>query len=182
MTHKTRTALLVFFLLATIASFGYVTYDFPGWSELVGGSPYVLIVQCSKAPESPRAVDGVSYDNPIKGGRLGGITMSDVKIVSVLKGTNVEAGTSVTLYSELRPYPGDMYAIFPVSLQGNNCQCFELYRVISLGSHFSMNIIEGKSLEEQVATLRQYRLDFVNKELNQGMEEKRRLEEGMKTK
>jgi hypothetical protein len=109
-------------------------------------------------------------------GRMGGVTMSDVETVSVLKGTNIEAGKSLTLFSECRPSQGDAYLLFATDLQGTNCFSLDRYRVVPLGAFFNTKLITGKNLDEQINILLQYRLDHLKRELEKGQEEKQRLE------
>jgi hypothetical protein len=110
----------------------------------------------------------------MRAGRMGGITMSDVETVSILKGTNVP--TAMTLYSEYRPAQGDAYLLFVTEFQGTNCFSLETYRVVPLGSFFDTNLVNGKNLDEQIKVMLQYRLDHLGRELEKGQEEKRWLE------
>src|ERR1700742_4360013 len=93
-------ASLTILLIATITSLAYVTVDFPGWDDLIQYTPYIVIVQSKASPEPTRIVNGIVTDNPLRSGRRGGITMSDIDVISVLKGTNVHGGGTLTLWSE----------------------------------------------------------------------------------
>jgi hypothetical protein len=165
---------------AVLAATAFASIKFPGWERLGQISPYIVIARCKASPQPTRVIDGVVYDNPMRGGRMGGVVLCDIEITSVLKGENVKPGSPVTLWSKYWPSQGDSYLLFANVLENTNCQALDLYRVVPLGHDFPTNSLEGKTLDEQVKFMLQWRLFYLNRELEQGQEEKKRLEEGLK--
>jgi hypothetical protein len=166
-------------LVAALSVMAFLTYDFPGWCALVERSPCIIIARCKSSPERVRFINGVKVDNPMVSGPMGGIVLSDIKIVSVLKGDNVKLA-STTLWSKYWPYQGESYLLFATDYDGTNCKAFDLYRIVPLGHFFPTNILTGKSLDDQIKALLQYRLNNLNLELEHEQTEKERLEKGLK--
>jgi hypothetical protein len=159
-------------LLACIGSvMAYVTFPFSGWPWLEQKSHDILIARCRVTPD-PYAVgkDGAEHN-------MRGLINSEIQIVSVLKGTT-NTGTA-RLTSEYWPRQGDYYLVF-ATFNFGFYQAVEKYRIVPLGPRFMTNILSGKSLELQVRTLLQYRLNMLSREMQQAQEEKKRLEEGLK--
>lgn len=171
---------IMILLAAAISSLGYVTIEFPGWAELTRMSPYVVIVRCKVSPEPTRLINGITTDNPFRGGRMGGITLSDIEMVSNLKGVGADQ-RALTLWSEYRPCQGDQYLLFATELRGTNLFALDYYRVVPLGHSFDTNLLAGKDLNDQVKLMLQYRLNNLNQELKKDQEEKKRLEDAAKT-
>lgn len=187
-----RTGAIVIMMFA-IVSFGFVTVDFSNWESTIQNSPFILVVRCTKSPEPKRLVDGVMNDNPLQVHPMGGVTLSDVEIISTLKVepgrlpvesqslmTNLIAGLvpgkALTLWSKCRPYQGDNYLLFATEFQDTNCFALADYQVVPLGHSFSTNVFIGLNLEQKVKVMLQYRLDNLSRELAHGLEEKDRLE------
>jgi hypothetical protein len=178
--HMKNKMRLMLFAVVSL-SFAFVTYDFPGWDELIRLSPEIVIVSCKHSPESSRLIDGKENPNPMLVGRMGGVTLTDVEVVSRLKGTTAEIGSTLTLFSQYRPDQGDFYLLFVTEFQGTNCFALDNYRVVPLGYSFKTNLLQGKDLEQQVQFMIQYRLDHLNQELEKGRQEKERLSQAVKT-
>jgi len=158
-------------------------------------SPYIIIVRCTSSPESHRLINGIMSDNPLVIGQMGGVTLSDVKMVTMLKAETgssaalssfpngmaetLKAGSSLTLWSRYRPCQGDEYLLFATRFEDTNCDALDLYRVVPLGHSFDTNWLGGKSLGDQIKFMLQYRLNNLNQELQKGEEEKKRLEQGL---
>ena len=171
---KTKTVLIGALILVAVCSVkAFETYLFPGWDNMVKISPNILIAICKSSPGRMRVTNLIVIDNPDRGG----IVVSDIQVVSVLKGGNVPEGTEATLQSQYWRYQGEEYLIFATSYDSSTCQALDAYRVVPLGHFFPTNILAGKSLEEQIKTLLQYRLNNVNRELEHGQAEKARLEQ-----
>jgi hypothetical protein len=171
---------ILILISAVNLTFGFVTAKFQGWGEVIRYSPYVIIVRCKSSPEPTRVINGIVNDNPLRSGRMGGVTMADVEIVSILKGTNVELGSSITLWSQYRPCQREAYLLFATEFQGTNCFALANYQVVPLGHSFDTNLLSNKDLDQQVKLMLQYRLNNLNQELKNGQEEKERLEQGIK--
>lgn len=171
---------------------GYVTAEFPGWDDLTRLTPFVIIVRCTHAPVSPRLINGIMCDNPLL--VHANVTLTDVEMVATLKTDMsgpfaagsvpdrmavLKAGNSLTLWSEYRPCQSDEYLLFVNQFEGTNCFARDLYRVVPLGHSFNTNWLSGKSLDEQVKFMIQYRLNNLKQELQDAAEEKGRLEQGV---
>lgn len=185
----------VLILLAAVTSgLAFMTQDFPGWETLTQYTPFVIIAQCTKAPDSHRVINGILDDNPLRIGQLGGVTLSDVKMVATLKAepgrpslssfpegmaATLKAGTLLTLWSDYRPCQGDQYLLFATYFTDTNCYALDLYRVVPLGHSFDTNLLSGKSLDEQIKFMLHYRLENLKHELQDAEAEKARLEQAV---
>jgi hypothetical protein len=56
----------------------------------------------------------------------------------------------------------------------------ETYRVVPLGRYFLTNGLTGKTLDEQIQFVLRHRLEELKRELKDGAEEEKRLEETLK--
>lgn len=178
------------FILSTIviSSLGWMDVLFSSWEATVRESPYIILVRCTSSPPPTRLINGVMSDNPLRVSISGGITLSDVKMIAALKAEPgrlaagevapaLRAGDSLTLWSRYRPCQGDDYLLFASSIENTNCYAPSEYRVVPLGHSFDTNWLSGKSLDQQIKFMLQYRLSNLNQELQKGEEEKKRLEE-----
>ena len=192
MKKTTKLTCALSLLAIAISSRGFVDVLFSSWESTIQYSPYIIIVKCTEAPESPRLVNGIMSHNPLLVGTSGGTTLSDVELVATLKAEpgrlavgevapTLKSGNSLTLWSEYRPCQGDDYLLFATRFRDTNCYAVSDYRVVSLGHSFDTNWLSGKNLNEQVKFMLQYRLDKLKQELQKGEEEKERLERGMST-
>jgi hypothetical protein len=154
-------------LLITTNIIARVIIPFDSWNQLQDASPYIIIAKCGKPILLPANVMMV------------GATKSDseILIISVLKGTTNAGLTHLQTDHELKP--GENYLIFGY-YNGGIYRANEEYRVIPLGVNFSISLIVGKTLDEQVQILLQRRLDNLNQQMKDEEEEKQRLEEGVK--
>jgi len=76
-----------------------------------------------------RFTNGYVITNP----QGGGISDSEIELISVLKGKSFPAGTKSTLLSQRWPFQGEAYLIFAASYDGTTCTAYEDYRVVPLG-------------------------------------------------
>ena len=158
-------------LACTCAVMAYVMLPFPGWSALEHKSHDIIIARCNVTPD-PTAVgkDGVERN-------LRGLIESEIQIISLLKG--ITNSGAAQLKSEYWPRQGEYYLVFADYNYGFY-EAHEPYRIICLGTYSPTNMLAGKSLNEQIRALLQYRLDMLNREIEQAQEEKSRIEEGLK--
>jgi hypothetical protein len=172
---------LTVFLVATSA-LAVVTMPFPGWEQLTKKSPDIIIARCEKTPELFEV-----QDNGVVRETVGGLIESDIKVISVLKGETHQGAMpleqprlgSARLSSWYRPRQSEYYLIFSICYSGEY-QAFEKYKMIPLGLDFSTNVLSGKTLDEQIQTLLQKRLDDLNRQMKVEQEEKARLESAFK--
>ena len=153
------------------SAMAYTSLDFPGWPSLEQKSDTIVIARCKATPD-PNAPDkdGLVMDNR-------GLIYSEMQIVSILKGTT--NSNAELLKSEYWPRQGEYYLIF-AKFTDNAYQAYESYRVIPLGiSGYVVNGLKGKTLDEQVQTLLQLRLDALNRQMSQEQEEMQRLKDGV---
>lgn len=160
---KIKTTVLIMSLVLASTVFAIKMLPFPGWSEVERLSTDIIIARCLKTTDSPS-------------GGFQGLIGSEINVVMVLKG-QTNQGT-VRLRSRYWPRPNVQYAIFSEFHDGVY-DAIEPYRVIPLGTYFSTNSLTGKKLEDQISTLLQWRLDQLKREIEQNVEEKQRLEEGI---
>jgi hypothetical protein len=176
----TFSKLILFALTAT--ALGVPIQPFSSWQALVERSPGIIMARCTKTPPL------VQFDtNGIEIDRRDGIVDSDIEVIRILKGeTNsgierIEPASlgAARLSAQYWPYQGEYYAVFGILYDGSY-QATESYRIIPLGHNFPAKSLAGKTLDEQVKFILKWRLDRLNRELEQGEEEKKRLEEGLK--
>lgn len=157
---KAKALVLVVLFLAMRAPAPIVA-SFKGWDWLKATSSDVIVARCVRTPsESYR--DGVQ---------------AEMAIVCVLKGTN--GATPGVVRSFYWPRQGEHYLIF-ADYHDGSYQALEEYRFVPLGVQFLTNSVVGKPFDDQIQLLFKNRLDQLNRELEQGQEEKKRLEEGLK--
>jgi len=157
-----KTTIFVTVLATSVVALAAAYLPFRGWSWTEEKSSDIVIVRCMKTP---------SRDN-----YRGGIR-SDIGIEFVLKGrTNLGPAHLSSFYW---PRQGEYYLIFSV-FDEEVYHATEEFRIIPLGVDFSTNSIVGKPLDEQIRILFERRLWQLNRELEQGQEEKKRLEGGLK--
>ena len=158
--------------LAACTAIAIVVQPFSSWESLIKRSPDIIIARCSKTPA--RSV--VQNDGTVLEFR-DGLIPSDIEVISAIKGaTNL--GPAL-LNSRFLPRQGEQYLIFSIFHDGFY-QAVETYRVIPLGLSFPTNMLAGKSFDQQIRALLQYRLNMLNREIQQAQEEKARVEEGLK--
>jgi hypothetical protein len=152
--------IIFFVLILTISVSGIPVLQFPGWEEVERKSTDIIIVRCEKTIDDPA--------NAIRG-----LINSHIRVIYVLKGqTNI---TSAQLDSMYWPRCGEQYALFSI-LQNKTYNAIETYRVIPLGTYFPTNSLAGKTLNQQIQSIFQWRLNKLNQELVQRNDEKERLE------
>lgn len=148
-----------------------VLVPFHGWDALIAKSPEIIIVKCLKAPE-----ETLFRGNGIAEVTEDGVWPSEIEVVAVLKGTTNRG--PVRLYSQLPLRRGEDYLIFAYFYDTYSAS--EEYRIVPLGSDFSTNVLAGKQLDAQVQTLLQFRLDHLNREMENLQAEKACLELGVR--
>jgi hypothetical protein len=169
-----RKAVMLKVTLAVAAStaIAVVVQPFSSWESLIRRSPDIIIARCSKTP----ARSFVEKDGTVVEYR-DGLIPSDIQVIAALKGaTNL--GPAL-LDSRFLPRQGEQYLIFSIFHDGSYT-AVETYRVIPLGLSFPTNMLAGKSFNEQIRALLRYRLNLLNREMQQAQEEKNRLEEGLR--
>jgi hypothetical protein len=156
-------AKIILFIAAsvTLTAIGTTILPFQGWEWLKGNSPDIIIARCTRIPRPGTMMNGVS---------------ADIEVLSVLKGTNGPG--PATLDSVYWPRQGEDYLIFG-NYHAGHCQAIEDYRFVPLGANFSLDRIAGKPLGEQLQIMFKFRLWYLGRELEQGQQEKKRLEEGV---
>jgi hypothetical protein len=167
-------AIAVKFLImatATVA-FAVVIRPFTDWRTLTDGSSDILILRCTRTPDPV----GTSHNGIMREIR-DGIVDSEVRPVFMLKGTG--ASQVSVLSSQYWPRQGEDYLVFGMVHNGS-CQAIEPYRVVPLGISFSTNVVAGKTLNERIRAVLEYRLEAVNRQLREAQEEKERLTQGLK--
>jgi len=169
---KTKAITLITLSGAVTFALAVGYFPFRDWNWIKDKSADIAIVRCVKTPKQ-----FVVETNGTISSYKDGMIMSDIEVELVLKGmTNP---SSVRLFSLYWPRQGEHYLIFS-HFDGGVYSATEEYRIIPLGVDFSTNSVTGKSLDEQIQFLLQYRLNNLNRELERGQEEKKRLEEGLK--
>lgn len=149
----------------------YITSDFAGWPALEGKSHDIIIARCSATPDlSPVGTNGVAIDRR-------GLIYSEIQIVAVLKGTN-NFGTG-QLVSSYWPRQGEYYLIFSDYRFGSYL-AYEAYRIVPIGMSFSTDELKSGILDYEITTLLRRRLDKLNRQMSIELDEKHRLEEGLK--
>jgi hypothetical protein len=110
-----------------------------------------------------------------------GLTWSDIEVMTILKG-NSKPGTA-RMVSQYAPRQGERFLMFSTYQSNEHYRAYnaaETYRVVPLGRYFITNGLMGKSLDEQIQFVLRHRLEELSRELKDGAEEKKRLEEGIK--
>jgi hypothetical protein len=168
-----KAALSTFALLAAVATAVAVfTSRFSNWDSLKRTSPDIIIARCTKTPNAFE-VEG----NVTRIGNPHGLWQAEIEVVCALAGrTNLGPAHLTSFY---RPRQGEEYLVFAKYEEGFY-YAIERYRIVPLGMSFPTNMLAGKSFDDQVRALLQYRVDMLNAEMQQAQEEKKRLEEGLK--
>lgn len=150
------------------------TQPFRDWSELTRTSKDIVIVHCVKTPET----EIVEAGGVVREEGFGGIK-SDVEISFALKG-QMDSGKS-EIVSQYPLRQSEYYLAFANQYESHGFyQAYEPYRIISLGQNFDTNVLSGKTLDEQIQTLLQKRLNDLNRQMKAEQEEKARLESAFK--
>jgi hypothetical protein len=171
--HGRKATLLALVLLTTAATaVAILSYPFSNWSSVKTRSPDTVIARCTKTP-SALEVQG----NKVVIGNPHGLWDSDIDILYVLKGrTNLGPARLTSFY---KPRQGEDYLVFSI-YDGRHYNAVEAYRIVPLGSSAPTNLLSGRSFDEQIRVLLQYRLEMLSREMEQAQEEKNRLEEGLR--
>lgn len=168
MNRKALILLNLVVLAVVSTTVAYIVQPFPGWNVLTDTSSGIIIARCSKTPDP--------YNVTYKGMLVDpdDLIESEIEIVLVLKG-NTRPGTG-HLRSEYWPRQGEYYAVFALN-EPDYYQATESYCIVPLGIHFPTNMLAGKTVNEQIRALLQYRLDELNQDVVKAQDEKKRLEQ-----
>jgi hypothetical protein len=166
--HTMKKSATIALLLATISSaFAVILGPFTSWDDLTRKSPDIIIARCTATPEPAFIADGLIW--------------SDIEVTSVLKG-DTKPGKA-RMVSQYWPHQGERFLMFSIYQSNGHYQAYnapETYRIVPLDRYFTTNGLSGKTLNEQIQFMLQHRLEALNRELQDGADEKKRLEEGVK--
>jgi hypothetical protein len=141
--------------------------EFTSWDDLTKKTPDIVIARCVTTANPTWIVNWMVH--------------TDIEVISVLKG-DTKPGTA-RMYSGYRPYQGERFLMFAWYQSNQVNQAYaapETYRIVRIGRDFQMFDLTGKKLEEQIQMVLSNRLVDLNRELEIGAEEKKRLEHGLK--
>jgi hypothetical protein len=165
-----RFALIATLLVAAGTAWALLVGRFTSWTDLIEQSPDIIIARCVATHDGLKPEPTKSYVN---------VFFSDIEVISVLKGTN-RLGTS-HLTSEARPFRGELFLLF-ANYESNQDDtgyaAIEDYRVIPIvagPNSWLTNRLAGKSLNEQVQMIINWRLSDLNHEMERDNEEMARL-------
>lgn len=166
---KKLAATVILGLAATIA-LAMRLIPFTSWGDLIDNSPEICIARCTATLDFISASNKptVFMDN---------IVGSDIEVVSVLKGVS-EPGSS-HLLSQYWPYRGEyflMFANYQKDQFNAGYTAIQSYRIVPLDHNFKTNLLEGKTLNEQVQFILSRRLGVLKDELNRDNEEEKNIE------
>ena len=173
--HSRRKAVLLNLLLLAAAGTAVAVWTLPfsNWNSLKARSPDTVIARCTKTPTT---VEFRGKIVPLDGPH--GLRNSDIDIMWVLRGrTNLGPARLSSFY---RPRQDEKYLIFSTYTGDGAYDATETYRIVALGTDFPTNILAGRSFDEQIRAVLQYRVDMLKREMEEAQEEKNRLEEGLK--
>ena len=167
MNMKIKTPATMVVLLATASStFAVFLFPFTSWRDLTKKSEDIIIASCAVTPP-------IGFDD--------GMTWTDIEVLSVLKG-DTKPGTA-RMVSQYWPRQAERFLIFSTYQSNHLYRAYnatETYRVVPLGRYFLTNELTGKTLDDQIQLVLRHRLDELTRELKEGAEEKKRLEEELK--
>lgn len=162
----------MFFITATSAS-ALLLAPFTSWDDLVERSPDIIIARCIATEDLLEPPPTSIYPN---------VFNSDIQVISVLKGNSMPGMSH--LVSTYFPYRGEYFAAFATysTVRTNSVYvATEEYRIVPLIHFHGAGEFAGKTLNQQIQLILKERLIYLNDELAKGNEEKKRLEEGLKT-
>jgi hypothetical protein len=162
-----KTSITVAWLLTVAGSaFAGFISPFTSWNDISKKSPDIIIARCTATtPEGPIG---------------NGMVWSDIEVLSVLKG-DTKPGMA-RMVSQYVPRQGDRFLMFSIYQSNEYYQAYnatETYRVIPLGRYLHTNELTGKTLDDQIQFVFRHRLEELSRELKDGAEEKKRLEEAL---
>ena len=154
-------------LLAAGSAFAVIMLPFTSWGDLSKKSPDIILARCITTADPKIIADGMIW--------------SDIDVIMVLKG-DTKPGTA-RMVSQYLPRQGDRFLMFSTYQSNELYRAYnaaETYRIVPVGRYFLTNALTGKSLDEQIQVVLRNRLDELSRELKEGADEKRRLEEAFK--
>ncbi|HUA65440.1 MAG TPA: hypothetical protein VME24_06310 [Alphaproteobacteria bacterium] len=168
---KKKTFIILSFFATGFLTFGVIVSEFRGWNDLVQTSPDIIVARCASTYSAkPSSKNVVIVDDVI---------WSDIDVLSILKG-NTKPGPA-RLASQFWPYPEQQFAVFGGYSDGRY-SAVESYRVVPIRRDFPLNVLNGKTLTEQVQIILSNRLSDLNEEIGQEEVEKFRIQEYLKEK
>lgn len=164
-------AIILITSLMTLTALATLEMLFPGYDWLKEHSPDIIIARCpDMPPPSDRSITGT-------------VRLSNIKIITALKGTN--KSESAILRSDCWLREGEFYLIFG-RCENGICEATEDFRVVPLEreswsdwvstASTITNSIAGKTLDEQLQILFRQRIANLNREIQKDEKEKKRLE------
>ena len=154
-------------LLAAVSAFAIAVVPFTSWDDISKKSPDIIIARCT----------ATTPDGPI----VNGMIWSDIEVLSVLKG-DTKPGMA-RMVSQHAPRQGERFLMFSTYQSNDLYRAYnatETYRVVPLGGNFLTSELSDKALDEQIKLVFRHRLEELTRELQQGADEKKRLEEALK--
>jgi len=155
-------------LLAIAGSaFAVFILPFTSWDDLSKKSQDIIIARCTTTAEPKVIADDMIW--------------SDIDVMIVLKGETKPG--KARMVSQYLPRQGDRFLMFSTYQSNELYRAYnatETYRIVPLGRYFLTNSLTGKPLDEQIRLVLRHRLDELSRELKEGADEKRRLEEAFK--
>jgi hypothetical protein len=166
-----RFALIATLLVAAGTAWALLMGRFTSWTDLIEQSPDIIIARCVATH------DGLK-PGPTKSDYVNAF-FSDIEVISVLKGTNRPGPSHLT--SPDRPFRGELFLLFAnyaSNQDDTEYEAVEDYRVIPIvagPNRWLTNQLAGKSLNEQVQMIINWRLSELNHEMERDNEEMARL-------
>jgi hypothetical protein len=166
-SNMKKFAIVFGLLVAAQGAFAVAVNPFSSWEDISKKSPDIVIARCTVT----------TPDGPV----VNGMIWSDIEVLSVLKG-DTKSGVA-RMVSQYAPRQGERFLMFSTYQSNEFYRAYnatETYRVVPLGRDFLVEGLTGKSLDEQIKIVLRHRLEVLTRELQQGAEEKRRLDEALK--
>ena len=158
----------IFFLLAVpilfapVKATALVLGAFPGWDRLEEESPNIAVVACGHTlPARPNSDDDILSSD------------CQVYLLTSLKGTNAVGNFRLMTNHPLSR--GRKYLIVGYNIDGV-FKAFEDFRVVPLSEGFDIKLLSGKSFDEQLQILFQDGVKEKEREIQDDVAEKQRLE------
>jgi hypothetical protein len=174
-TNFKKQLAIVLLIFLTFSLIGFPVVTFPGWKQLTKTSPHIFLAISKGIPWRIKYTNGYAITNPSRG-----ILHSDIEIALTLKGDNPRPGSIADVKSTYWPSQDETYLIFASYFEGNSYQALDDYCFVPLGHNFSTNIVIGRTLDEQIRAILEYRYNMLSNEMNRAQTEKQRLEDFLK--
>lgn len=144
------------------------TTPFRSWNLVTKQSRDIIVAKCVKTTDDPQGAMLMR----------GSLIKSDLDIVTSLKGrTNLGPAR---LSSAYWPRAGEYYLIFALYMEDSGMNNVTAkYRVIPLGVHLPKDLLNGKTMADNLHILFRWRLDMLKAEIKDEEVEVQRLEQGL---